>query len=116
MDYTTKLSNNTNPSFDVKRDKERQKAAEDYCNNLIGEATFGMYVAHKAGSKWADEHPHWISVKEELPPQGECVLVTNGKSYWQNLYSHKEKGWAVNDTSVTHWMPLPPPPKEGGEE
>lgn len=37
------------------RGEERQQAAEDYCNNLIREATFGQFVAHKAGSKWADE-------------------------------------------------------------
>lgn len=37
------------------REEERQQAAEDYCNNLIREATFGQFVAHKAGSKWADE-------------------------------------------------------------
>jgi len=37
------------------REEERQQAAIDYCNNLIREATFGQFVAHKAGSKWADE-------------------------------------------------------------
>ena len=72
MDYTTKLSNNTNPSL-MERDKERQKAAEDYCHNLIGEATFGMYVAHKAGSKWADEHP--------INYDGKAMLYVNQKSH-----------------------------------
>lgn len=37
------------------RGDERQQAAKDYCHNLIGEATFGQFVAHLAGSKWADE-------------------------------------------------------------
>lgn len=37
------------------REEERHQAAIDYCNNLIREATFGQFVAHIAGSKWADE-------------------------------------------------------------
>ena len=60
--------------------------------------------------------PKWISVKERLPRCGERVLVTNDGSVWEAYLSisHKwvrqEFVWAAK---VTHWMPLPEPPKEG---
>ena len=56
----------------------------------------------------------WISVKERLPRCGERVLVTNDGSVWEAYLSisHKwvrqEFVWAAK---VTHWMPLPEPPK-----
>ena len=59
--------------------------------------------------------PKWISVKERLPRYGERVLVTNDGSVWEAYLSisHKwvrqEFVWAAK---VTHWMPLPEPPKE----
>lgn len=55
------------------RGKERQQAAKDYCHNLIGEATFGQFVAHMAGSKWADENP--------VSYDGKAMLYVNNKSH-----------------------------------
>lgn len=64
----------------------------------------------------------WISVKDRLPPRYKKILVVNGHGYvnisafvkefdgewtWLGLdgkYNH------IND--ITHWMPLPEPPKE----
>lgn len=60
--------------------------------------------------------PRWISVKERLPRCGERVLVCNGGSVWEAYLSISHKWvryeflWAID---VTHWMPLPEPPKEG---
>lgn len=72
--------------------------------------------------------PRWISTKERLPENGDLVFViANGKpksnitlvnacliaSYW------KDEGWIADGfegwepVDVTHWMPLPEPPKEG---
>ena len=62
------------------------------------------------------EAQRWISVNDRLPRCGERVLVTNDGSVWEAYLSisHKwvrqEFVWAAK---VTHWMPLPEPPKEG---
>ena len=76
----------------------------------------------------------WISVEEKLPERGVCVLAWGdlwasvgmcffgtGEEHWH--YCHvdgdcKEVTWrwhedgsTVRKTNVTHWMPLPEPPK-----
>lgn len=65
----------------------------------------------------------WISVQDRLPTAREDVLVV---AYWHEKYqslmgwfSPNGKVWRVTtpneemtDVSVTHWMPLPEPPKE----
>lgn len=63
----------------------------------------------------------WISVKDRLPNEGAYVLglsddgviecrVTNGvlKSVW---FSSHGCGCCAEDDVITHWMPLPEPPK-----
>ncbi len=78
----------------------------------------------------------WISVKDELPEAGHFVLCTydDAIDYWHQLIKEHDGGgkpkmnngyvvrqlvpenvpkgvtWA--DEGVTHWMPLPEPPKE----
>ncbi|MBU5626526.1 DUF551 domain-containing protein [Oscillibacter sp. MSJ-2] len=62
----------------------------------------------------------WISVKERLPGCGERVLATDGtfvgEAYRTSAKSwYRMSGFAWRDalgTIVTHWMPLPEPPKE----
>ena len=61
----------------------------------------------------------WISVEERLPEKNyhDYVLAWNGLhveflhyshryKQWEDYYSLKEHPW-----KVTHWMPLPEPPK-----
>ena len=65
----------------------------------------------------------WISVKERLPENGTRCLVVRydyvtdtpfvdmlwfDNSWWNRINS--------GDYAVTHWMPIPEPPKEGGGE
>lgn len=61
----------------------------------------------------------WISVENRLPDFAETVIFTDGESVkvgrcykkfnggWHDQLSHAQ---SVNN--VTHWMPLPEPPKE----
>ena len=64
--------------------------------------------------------PKWIPVTERLPDTCNPVLIclhwglddyeiTVGE-YWGN--SKGSPGWGIFDPYVTHWMPLPEPPKE----
>ena len=65
--------------------------------------------------------PKWISVEERLPEKmySACLVYSDG--YIQvACWSHDKMGWDVwfyvdgeYDPDVTHWMPLPEPPKEG---
>lgn len=88
------------------------------------------------GAKWADAHPHWISVEDELPKDWEggkqFVLYTEpyneDYSYMgrlrigeydgdeSKLYLIANNRWIIygkNDgnTKVTHWMPFQFPEK-----
>ena len=74
--------------------------------------------------------PGWISVKERLPDDekdGETVLaIVSGKPHKNITLCHAlmtagyfpGEGWVVNEypewenPTITHWMPLPEPPKE----
>lgn len=64
----------------------------------------------------------WISVTERLPETGGyvvCIAKRNPFSRFMPMVARIEKnGWANPITEqyiseVTHWMPLPYPPKEG---
>ena len=66
--------------------------------------------------------PKWISVEERLPEFERRALVVNGHgrvfilAFWRKT----ENKWSWIDESshfkhyndITHWMPLPEPPKE----
>lgn len=66
----------------------------------------------------------WISAEERLPKVATKVLVTDGKyvslGYVLNMGDSGLCPWVVQQPvfhrDVTHWMPLPEPPKmKGGE-
>lgn len=71
-----------------------------------------------------NKHP-WIPVTERLPESGVCVLVTDGLEVGEgwiteiiNTKGHFSR-WCcptadidVDRRPITHWMPLPQPPKE----
>lgn len=63
----------------------------------------------------------WIPLKEETPPRGVGVLVTdgtkvycaerdefNGYAYWLPIgIGGPEWEWEYHTSNITHWMPLP---------
>ena len=67
--------------------------------------------------KYADAKakiPRWIPASEQLPEEGQDVLAweRGGFAY---VDMRKDGKWTVADHNfgaVTHWMPLPEPPKE----
>ena len=65
----------------------------------------------------------WISVDDRLPEDGETVLTINSESKMEVCFYRTERkgifqqcGGLVLIFNITHWMPLPEPPKmKGGE-
>lgn len=62
--------------------------------------------------------PEWISVKDRLPEENVVVLicVDNGRCKEVKVSGLTGFGWMLFDKNknkeVTHWMPMPKPPKE----
>lgn len=65
--------------------------------------------------------PKWISIQERLPQDGQKIVMINEKYpsiTLQGIYKADKTpdtirvlGFGIG--KVTHWMPLPEPPKEG---
>lgn len=65
------------------------------------------------------DEPKWIPVTERLPEKDKEVLCLLGDGeFWLAVWDHCDDGlWTdgerwVSKCFVTHWMPLPEPPKE----
>lgn len=62
--------------------------------------------------------PRWVRCEERLPDIAEKVLVYNrGQIFtaWRTSFSEPIGKWDSYDfqtDDITHWMPLPEPPKE----
>lgn len=62
-------------------------------------------------------YQEWIPVTKRLPEDYATVLAYDGSSVEPSLYSSKRGFWTYDQyesdyiSGVTHWMPLPEPPK-----
>lgn len=107
--------------------KRQEELNEAWCK-YMGKCSTEIIQALSFALRWCDEHPHWISVEDELPPKEKNVLIWSSGSKevmigyyigrnWQrktnDFYSYVDDGYWHN---VTHWMPLMAPPQKGGEE
>lgn len=98
--------------IEAKREVEKKKSA---INDFFLQAmTHGIKIRLEG-----EKVPKWHSAKEAPPEQG-CYLVWTGKYCDIALY-FKRNDWrtrnsfgVIQNVEVTHWMPLPEPPK--GEE
>ena len=68
-----------------------------------------IHNAFLEGVAWADSHPQWIPVEDELPKeQGKYMFrLSNGDMYYATYYPKLK----LLD-NVTHWMEIVPPRKE----
>lgn len=101
--------------------KTPEELAEEYANKheCGDQAWGGAYGGFLAGYKAAT--PQWISVKDRLPKEEQEVLIgwfqvtASNKQYFAHdvaIFNQNEfSGWRKYP-EVTHWMPLPNPPKE----
>ena len=62
-------------------------------------------------------NPHWISVDDEMPKDGQYVATINTVGV-KDVRHYSSGKWYSNFGNeygdITHWLPLPQPPKEGG--
>ena len=68
------------------------------------------------GIDYAEHHPHWISVGDELPKEKDWVLAIEDDKVAEWYYEGENLREIKDVYNITHWMPLPQAPKKGGEE
>ena len=73
-------------------------------------------AAYLVGHQLADKLPVWIPVTERLPEPKfarEWFLVCLASGCIETLAFERDRNcWWETGSPVTHWMPLPAPPKE----
>jgi hypothetical protein len=82
----------------------RMAVVDDEFLDLINDA-FTEDVAPRA---------EWISVEERLPDENGRFLTVDKIGDMMVCYWEKHFGWfaiVCNKNAITHWMPLPEPPK-----
>ncbi len=67
----------------------------------------------------SNQEDKWVSVEEKLPKDGQIVIIfwiyENKKRITSGSYNYYGKYWqhgAATQMKVTHWQPLPSPPKQ----
>lgn len=105
------------------RDRDEYRERLDKANDAIEELS-AIREEQKAEIilMAAEDKPRWIPVTERLPEEKKahylCLLDDDSMAvvYWSKVPNRASKGeWAWHNPNwkeVTHWMPLPQPPKE----
>jgi hypothetical protein len=92
-------------------------STSNFNNSVVDSSAY--FAGYIDGARWADEHPHWISVEDEMPKNKELVFITDGEYTDTGFYEYTFDEWQPCEKwlgDITHWMPLPQAPKKGGEE
>ena len=115
----------TQEKFRDKKSKDYRKHREAYG---IKDPVYldEIEEAYYQGMVDADKYPRWISVNDELPPTSDkddksddYLTVDSDGDKNVGYYNKMDELWFSCDgyiLDVTHWMPLPQAPKEGGKE
>lgn len=100
---------------------ELEYTAEEYSSVSPGEGDILMRAAERI--RELEQAMRWVPVTERLPERGQAILFYVGayseihSGTWQDASFLEHDGyssWPAHDDpryGVTHWMPLPEPPK-----
>lgn len=86
------------------------------CNGMCSECTAELLIANGVTVQ------EWIPVSERLPEiNGRVLVYRPGMPFEIHVARYSDIGWnrwdAIDDNTphgaITHWMPLPEPPKGG---
>jgi len=93
-------------------------------NDITIKVEIGGFETYAIDENTIGVRPKWISVEDELPGQYDNILMTyndlvaygefaNGKFLYPNLSCTHRKSYCKceEQEGITHWMPLPGPPK-----
>ena len=58
------------------------------------------------------ESQKWIPTVERLPEDDETVIVYKPIAKGTPIEMQIIQGWGINTAIMSHWMPLPQPPRE----
>ena len=86
------------------------------CRLDHNEITVGEFEAEIAILKDVEPAQKWIPVAERLPEKDGIYLTFNKKKQYEfHFFQTGKRMWPAvwDEDGVTHWMPLPNPPKEG---
>ena len=90
----------------------REKLVELLCSNSLHRDGVTMYdvadhlIAHGITVQ------EWTSVKDRLPEKPmKCLVYTKRGEYGGYEITYYNEGFYLQYANVTHWMPLPQPPK-----
>lgn len=111
------------------REEQIKTITQNNLNDIISicnpsdEYIKGYTHGFKEGAEWADKHPNWHKVDEELPPPMEnlpeysiSVIATDGVLLCRGFYNYAIEEWSIDgdidSDEVTHWMYLPDLPQK----
>lgn len=99
----------------TQKDKERVIAAlEEYKGDSTGLIAMTVEDCQRAVREMAADDG-WIPVSERLPERFEKVILCREGNIVEQGYRDVNDWWKVYGTrtkKITHWMPLPEPPRE----
>ena len=107
----------------MSRKEDFDKAAMDYCEDHSHCIYFEFGAEY--GYQYAQTHPNWISVEDELPPengktqQSINVWATDGLTSGEFRYNFETQTWTDmwgDPFDITHWIPCPQPPRKEGKK
>lgn len=103
----------------------------DECSQMVYAAANQIERDQKEIAKLREKVPQWISVEDRMPDTVPCdagteyseavVVWTNGNkamiAVWDGIdWICPCDFWEAWGEEITHWMPLPEPPKEDNHE